>query len=228
MIALPIVPTGTIRFTFRDHVWCLALPFQRSGAPPHDLRQAAGIVAVGFGHRFHRGMGLARLDADRRQAHLAQAIVKPGRSQHGSKPMRPSGRSSWFNARARATDSLATRARRVADPSASAPAATAQPAATPHPSNPFRIEVQRDYAAGERLESSSLAPRRPEEPLRTTSAPAARNPAGRALRGRAMMSRWTKRRAVGGSRHAIMRNARNTVHAPRIRQRATLAMPEPR
>jgi hypothetical protein len=36
-------------------------------------------------------------------------------------------------------------------------AAAAQPIATPHPSNPFRIEAPHEYAAGDWLGSTSLA-----------------------------------------------------------------------
>ncbi|MCY1229521.1 hypothetical protein D9M72_418850 [compost metagenome] len=48
-------------------------------ARAHDLRQCAGVVAIGLvGHRLHRGIRSPRLDADRRQAFAAQPIVKPG------------------------------------------------------------------------------------------------------------------------------------------------------
>lgn len=51
-------------------------------ASAHDLRQRAGVIAVGLvGHRLHRRIGLPRLDAGRRQAFGVQSIVKPGRQR---------------------------------------------------------------------------------------------------------------------------------------------------
>lgn len=51
-------------------------------ARAHDLRQSAGVVAIGLvGHSLHRRIGLTRLDADRWQARVTQTIVKPGRQR---------------------------------------------------------------------------------------------------------------------------------------------------
>lgn len=51
-------------------------------ASAHDLRQRAGVIAVGLvGHRLHRLVGLPRLDAGRRLAFSVQSIVKQGRQR---------------------------------------------------------------------------------------------------------------------------------------------------
>jgi hypothetical protein len=51
-------------------------------AGAHDLRQGAGIVAIGLvRHRLHRRIGGPRLDADRRQTFGAQFVMKPGRQR---------------------------------------------------------------------------------------------------------------------------------------------------
>jgi hypothetical protein len=53
-------------------------------AGAHDLRQRAGIVAVGLvRHRLHRRIGAARFDADRQQAGDAQLVVQPSRQRAG-------------------------------------------------------------------------------------------------------------------------------------------------
>jgi hypothetical protein len=53
---------------------------------PHDLRDPARVVAVGFvRHGTHRRLGLARLDADGCNAGLRQTLMEPGRQRTGLK-----------------------------------------------------------------------------------------------------------------------------------------------
>jgi hypothetical protein len=58
----------------------------------HDLRDPTRVVAVGLvRHRTHRRLGLAGLDADRRESYCRQPLMQPGgqRARFETDPCHP-------------------------------------------------------------------------------------------------------------------------------------------